>query len=236
MISQVDFAGHNGNIFMTPGSYTMSNALLSSQPLGHHIIGLIGDPTGANPQSYQIIAGTNLTGILVQDWAGLADVTGIEFSGNTSVLLSTHQFSVTDFSSCMFGSNVGGIDLSVQDGGKINLVAPVPSTGIQNTINGNCVVFGYCNFGGNIEFGAAPYSVPSALSFSNAFLNASGSGATIGLDPGVSFTGPGAGSGSSGYRTLAAINGAIALGGLAASSLPGAAGNSPATGSGGQIV
>jgi hypothetical protein len=236
MISQVDFAGQNGNILMASGSYTMSNIILSSQPLGHHIIGLIGDTTGANPQNYQIIAGSNLTALFVQDWAGLANVTGIEFSGSASNFISTHQHCVTDLSSCLFGSNVGGIDLNVQDGAKINLVAPVPSTGIQNTISGNCAVFGSCNPGGNIEFGAASYPVSLPLAISTAFLVVSGSGATISLDPGVSFSGLGAGAGTSGYRTLAAINGAICLNGITPSNIPGAAGNSPSTGSGGQIV
>src|SRR5262245_24363055 len=49
--ANVDDAGSQANIFLS-GSMSLNNVVLATQPLGHHIIGIIGDPTGASPASY----------------------------------------------------------------------------------------------------------------------------------------------------------------------------------------
>lgn len=234
IVNNCDVAGTQANILVeTP--LTLSNTVLAGQGLGKHIIGIVGDSTGAAPASFLLTVASGQTGFFITDLGWLANLVGVELAGTGgATLINLSQFALCDIQSCIFGSNTGGIYIRAGDSAKVNFVAPIPSTGVNNTFAGNVGTGIFANRGASVEFGGVNYSV-SVIAISNAFLVASGAGAQISLDPGMAFVGAGAGSGSSGFRTLATLNGVISLGGLSATNIPGAAGDSPSTGLGGQI-
>lgn len=178
---------------------------------GEHPDAIIqGNPASPSSVVWQV-SGNGNVGLGATDF-GLAIVNGFKFVGlgTGDTALEAAQFGFVAFENIEFGTFTGGTHLLGFTGGIFVF------EGGTYTVSGNASNHISLTTGATTNFGAIAISVPNALTFIN--------WATLGQDAsadfsGLSFTGTGAGAGSTGKRYSITLNASLFLNGI---SLPGA--------------
>lgn len=193
------------------GTFTESGVVHTKRLTGSHVIAITGDPTTPSNCVWQTASGQ--TGLTCRDWSGVI-LNGFRLqqaSGSGATLVSASQHGIIDIQNIEFGNCAGGIHMSSVNGGSIGYV-----TGANVAIVGTSyAVHWYIATESTILCsGVASYTVAAATF--TAFLQMIGGAITL---AGFTFSGPGAGSGSTGATFSIQPYSALIFNGIA---LPGA--------------
>ena len=210
--------GQNGpTIQVAAGTFTEVGAVFTKRLRGYHVVYLVGDHNTPSNCVWQVTAGN--TGLTARDWSGVI-VDGFKFvsTGTGSTGVSCSQHGVIDFWNNEWGLFDTGTHINSTNGGSIGYVA-----GATEVVSGDHAIHWDVSAARMIATGFT-VSVPSALTFTT-WLSV-GLGGTA-IHSGVSFTGAGAGGGSTGAKYSVSMNGAYYKGGV---TLPGATAGATSTG------
>lgn len=219
--AEFDCANNNPIIRVHSASFTesVSTSIAITGAQGCEIRG-----DASNPSACEWIVPSGSIGVQARDFAILF-VNGFKFTtpGSGSTGISADQFGIVDYQNVEFGNFPSGVHVSITGGGHCNFI------GGSYEISGNCTyhwfIFGP---GSQMALNGAEVELPGALTFSQ-FLYLVGP--SYFQSNGLTFTGPGAGSGSTGEKYFVAGNG---FGNLGGATMPGATAGSTATG--GQVL
>lgn len=222
LASQVDHNGFANRVKNCNETYTEqvnNNRTLT----GFHIVYIEGDLT--TPTNAVHACGASGTCQNVRDF-GISVISGFKFCSNTacdtstsgSTALASSQWGNIDYQKVEFGAFNNGNHIAVSPGGGINF------TGTTYTISGgtNGGAHIYCNGPGHFTtVGGSPViTVSAGLTIGN-FIQITGASCQVSLDPTLTFTGAGAGAGTTGSKFNVDPRSLIALNGV---TVPGATG------------
>jgi len=191
--SMIDNNGFGPTCKNVNETFTENNISHTHTIIGFHVISITGDTTTPGNVVWQV-SGTGNVGINCRD-GGYAIITGFKFAstGTGNFFINGGQLGVCDFGSVDFGANAGGYDLFQSPGGAVSWF------GGSITISGDMAGFVLSTGEGHILLDGATISIPNARTFTN-FLQLSGSGIISATS--MTFTGAGAGAGSTGRQWL----------------------------------
>lgn len=216
LYSEIDCVGTGPAIQLANGEYTGS-VTFTKRLVGYHVASLMGNPADPGQVHWIKASGTAVT---ARDWTGVI-IYGITFSstGTGATLISSSQHGIIDIWDCWFGACPSGICIQATNGGSVGYVVG----GTNNQFLGNCTYCWYVSAGSNLICTGCTIQL-SAITFTY-FLLCSDCSVTI--LSGITFSGAGSGSGSTGTKYHSQRNASIILGGL---TLPGATAGTTATG------
>lgn len=203
-------------------TFTENNAIHTHPLTGYHVISVTGDTTTPSNVVWQV-SGTGNTAYQGRD-TGMGIITGFKFvsTGTGNNFIQAGQLAVADFGSIEFGSNSSGYDIQLTPGGSANYFGGTLS------ITGDMAGWILGTGEGHVLMDGATVSIPNARTFTN-FLQLGP--LTMVSATGMTFTGAGAGAGSTGRKYSVSLNSVLSLSGTV---LPGATAGVTATG--GQVV
>lgn len=212
----IDCAGNGPTIQVADGTFTEDDVTHTKRIVGNHVIYLAGNVTTPGNCVWQMTAGHS--GITARDWSGVI-ISGFKHValgvGCTAIAASQHG--VVDIGTIEFGDMTGGVCISSDNGGSVGY-----TVGATSKFLGNASVLWSVSTGSNLIVTGCTINL-SAITFTTG-LSMSGGCATW---AGVTFTGAGAGGGSTGAKYGVALNAIAILNGL---TLPGATAGGTTTG------
>jgi len=218
--NKVDFNGQSVIVQLAAGTYN-ENVVVSSQPVGGHVYTIHGDNTTPTNCVLNGGGGAGSDAIFVTDY-GAVTLDGIEVTNAGANCIHVTQGGICDIKG---GTNLFNASVHVlcAYGGRVNFTG-------NYTIGFNAVNHVQVIDDGTLSFGAGiTVSLPNPLAFTTFAQVTSGSVDCSGVA--VTFSGAGAGAGSTGVRYAVALNGVLQLSGTV---FPGNAGGT--TASGGQVA
>lgn len=197
-------------IQVASGTFTESNVVHTKRLMGNHVIYIAGDTTTPSNCHWQVAAGQ--TGLTCRDWSGVI-VAGFKMSqasGTGATLISGSQHGVIDVANFEFGACAGGIHISSVNGGSVGYV-----TGAAVAITGSAAYHWYIATESALICTGTTQTVSGGLTFTE-FCSNTGGSLTL---AGNTWTGAGAGSGTTGTKYTRTQAATMILGG---ETLPGA--------------
>lgn len=219
----MDGQGQTYQVQMVDGQYAMpAGGVTCAGPTpGGHYITFVGN--SVSPGNVTLVVAGSGFGFSILDGA---DILFKDFQIDSGASLGATLFTFarggvnSDLGNIIFGACIQGTTLKIGAGSTVSItdnctIASNTNAGAFATLQGPCF----------LDFGANTYTVLAGVSYSDAFVHATGSGAMVTFDGG-SFTGSSAG----GFAAIASYNAYIARNGVTP---PGTSGTS--TDHGGQI-
>ena len=213
-------AGYGATVQVLDASFAEDTVSHTYRIGGYHVIYLVGNAASPTSCVWNVgQAGVGRVGLTCRDWSGII-VDGFQFVAlnNGCTATSTSQHGITDIWRCNFNTFAAGIHIESTNGGSVGYVV-----GATITISGSAA-YHWNVAGANLLCTGVTIVVNSALSmtcFVQGLLNA------VMILAGISFTGGGAGSGTTGLKYILATGAQLSLNGT---TLPGAtAGSASAT-------
>lgn len=207
----VDCNGFGPTIQVADETFTENNVTHTHSIIGYHGLLVTGNTTTPANCVWQV-SGVGNGAIQARDQGNLI-VTGFTFvsTGSGNFFLNAGQAGLVDFGSVIFGANPGGSDLWQSIGGGMGYGGGTVS------ITGDCAVFILGTGEGHLTFDGATVSIPNARAFSSAFVQI-GPASTVSMTS-MTFTGAGAGAGSTGAKYFVSNCATLAI---TSTTLPGA--------------
>lgn len=216
--NQLDCNGFIPTIQVADATFTENSVACLVATVGATYINLFGNSgTPAN-----VVWQISTAGLTIRD-GGILVISGFRFVATASGMIgiSVSQFGVVDLSNVEFGAFASGFGIQSYQLGSVNCGAG------SYVVDGNCASHWLLQ-NGSVVVTTSTISLPNALTFTS-FMTASQNGNF--LIVGTTFSGTGAGAGSTGKKYDVSINATAALNGV---TLPGATAGTTATG--GQVV
>lgn len=218
ILRDIDCAGFNPGIQVAAGTFTESPSV-RGQPVGNYVIGI----TGSSPSTHIWQCAPGQRCLTTRDY-GVVVVNGFKLlcTGSSGIGFDAQLLSIIDFANIEFGAFASGFHITLSGGASVNF------QGGTYSITGDCSAHWFTVGNSTLGIQSVAISLPNARTISN-FLVMSGPG-LVQLNS-VTFTGSGAGAGTTGSKYNVSLNGVASLGGA---TLPGA--TAGATGTGGQVA
>jgi hypothetical protein len=202
----VDVSSGTPTIQCADGTYNVGSGIVFTYAMtGGKQLFLTGDV--GSPGSCRLNCNAGGVCLFGQDGTGTCTVTGFDFAtvGNGSIGINTTQFYQIDFGSVQFDSFPLGSHIVIGDLGSMDIAG-------NYTIAGNATTHIVLQGQAKINYGTFTVNLPSGLAFTQflsvadlSWLNAGGLA--------VTFTGPGAGAGSTGQKYNVTANSVVASSG-----------------------
>ncbi len=190
MRDKVDLSGYHGIVNLAAGTYAENVAVCGSVMGGIQFF-IKGDET--TPGNVIVGTGGNAPGIYTRDF-GVVTVSGVRILGGVQAT----QCGVVDIGksgsstpTVEFGQATGGVHLNAGDSGYINVIGPY-------AIVGDAYYHASGNTFGRVNLGGQAVTLPGSRTF-YAFINSSFYGQIV-ANGAETYSGAGAGTGSTGYK------------------------------------
>lgn len=192
----IDHNNQGPTIQLADGTYIETVSLVRGPFLGYHFVNIVGN-TGTPSNVIWEASGSGIC-LSCRDY-GIAVVSGMRFRAagggttNGCIGLLASQWGNIDYSNVDFGAFPNGNQVMVQSGGGIN------PTG-SYSISGSCSAHIYCFGPAHVLTSAGITVTISAITVSSAYIQMPGPGAIVSIDPSMTFSGAGAGAGTTGAK------------------------------------
>lgn len=214
---ELDCNGYPPAIQIANATFTEDNVSVTYRLHGSHVFVIRGDHTTPGNCIWQVSPGA--AALTCRDYSGAwLDGVRIVSTGSGSVGVSSSQHGILDLENVEFGAFAGGYPIESTNGGSVGYVV-----GGTTKFLGNCAYLWRVTSNSTLLVTGCTINL-SAITFTAGLSMALNGSAVF---SGVTFTGSGAGSGSTGKKYEVEVGSSASLGGL---TLPGASAGTNATG------